>query len=233
MTYEEIENLKESILEVGLLHPLTVYLNDAGNYTLISGHKRYKALLALGKSSTSKVQCTVIDKPLDYTKECELMARANVHRSSPEQIKTEVDIVNNLWNTMAQEKREYWTNKFQLQFDAKYGTDPKYLEDPKKFKSNRFRPRLDYINQITGLSLSNRTLTTYLKKTLSNEDESIEQSTTPKEKTVTIKHLLKAVDSLNGLIDSFNFSLGKPNSFIELQDNLTSISGFLETVEVL
>ena len=44
MDYNEIENLKDSIQAVGLLHPLVVYRNDLQKYTLISGHRRFAAL---------------------------------------------------------------------------------------------------------------------------------------------------------------------------------------------
>ena len=205
MNADEIKVIQDSILEVGLLHPLTVYEESAGRYILVSGHKRFEALKNLGRSGKSKVQCTVVDKPADVSKEAELLARANVHRSSPDQIRREVEIVNGLWNTMDTSRRKALTEKYRESFIEANQWDPKFIEDQTKFIAQRFRPRADYINQITGLNVSNRTITTYLKDTLKKESEGYAEEP-KKEKRITEKMILKSVDSLSGLIESFKTS---------------------------
>lgn len=234
MDYGEIMNLRESIMEVGLLHPLTVYENgDAeGTFTILSGHKRYRALFDI-LGGIGDVQCMVIDKPADEIKESELMARANVHRSTPEEIEKEVSIVNNLWNTMSKERRTYWTERFLAQFEELNKTNADYLEDPSKFKSNRFRPRLDYINQITGLGLSNRTLTKYLKDTLKDEGEGFTTEKEKRERKITKKIIKKSCESLMGMIDAYPYESGKPEYLVDLQDQLETVLAELETVEKL
>ena len=203
MTESEIENIKESILEVGLLHPLTVYEDTPGYYVLVSGHKRYEALKRLGRSNAS-IQCTIIDKPSTPNEEAEIMARANVHRSTPEQIQNECFLVNNLWNTMPKQRRDKLTEKYKKAFIKANENDPLYLQDPAAFMSNRFRARCEYINHITGLGLSNKTITKYLKEILKNESEEISEEKKPaKTRVITDKMLLKAIDGLCGLIDGF------------------------------
>lgn len=203
MNQEEIEIIKESILEVGLLHPLTVYKESENKYVLISGHKRFEALKSLGRKGSATVQCTIVDKPSDTSREAEMMARANVHRSSPEQIKKEVELVNNLWNTMDSKRRNFLIEKYKKAFVKQYESDPKYIEDPGKFTSSRFRPRLDYINHITGLNASNRTLATYLSNTLKKENEGVEETKEKKAKVVTFRNVLHQIDVLKGTIEAY------------------------------
>ena len=202
MDQDEIKVIQDSILEVGLLHPLTVYKEAEGKYILVSGHKRFEALKNLGRSGKSKVQCTVVDKPSDASKEAELLARANVHRSNPAQIRREVEIVNGLWNTMDMSRRKALTEKYRKAFIEANQWDPKFQEDETKFIAQRFRPRADYINQITGLNVSNRTITTYLKDTLKKESEGYEEEP-KKERKITEKMITKAIESLTGLIEGF------------------------------
>lgn len=224
MDEEEINIMKESILEVGLLHPLTVYKEGENRYVLISGHKRFEALKRIGRKGNATVQCTIVDKPSDASKEAEMMARANVHRSSPEQIKKEVELVNNLWNTMDSKRRSFLVEKYKKAFIKEHETDPKYIENPQTYITNRFRPRLDYINHITGLNASNRTLSGYLANTLKREREDIEEPKVKKEKVITIRNVLRSIDSLQGLIEGY-----APNcSDAGMQSELESLKNALE-----
>lgn len=223
MSDDEIQNLKESIMEVGLLHPLVVYSNNdaEGTYTIVSGHKRYRAILEIA-GPTGQALCSVIDKPDDQIVESELMTRANVHRSTPEEITTEVRIANNIWNTMTTERRKYWTERFENAFVEANKDNPKYIDDPEGFKSSRFRPRLDYIAQITGLGVSNRTLTKYLKETLKQSNEGLEEKP-KKEKKITVRNIRHACESLKGIIDACEYTAPKPPYLDDLQDNLESV----------
>ena len=144
------------------------------------------------------------------------MARANVHRSTPEEIATEVKIVNSFWNTMSKERRTYWTERFLKDFEEKYSESEEYQKDPAAFKNNRFRPRLDYIAQITGLGVSNRTLTKYLKDTLKNEGEGFAEKP-KKEKKITVSNIKRACESLRGIIDAYEYESAKPEYLEQLQ----------------
>lgn len=220
MYTDEIMNLKESISEVGLLHPLVVYSNNdaEGTFTILSGHKRYAALQAIS-GPTGTAMCSVVDKPANEVKEGEILARANVHRSTPEEIAKEVSIVNNLWNTMPKERRQYWSDRFSREFEEEYSHTPEYIKDPAGFKSNRFRPRLMYINQITGLGLSNRTITKYINKTLESEGEGFSKKP-KKARKITVKSITKAIQSLDGLIDAYEYDCLKPDYLEQLQSAL-------------
>lgn len=234
MDYSEIKNIKESIMEVGLLHPLVVYENgDAeGTYTILSGHKRFRALFDISGPG-GQAQCNVIAKPENEIKEGELMARANVHRSTPEEIRTEVKIVSDLWNTMPTERRKYWTDRLLTEFEEKYKEDPKYKKDPAGFKNNRFRPRLDYINQMTCLGVSNRTLTKYLKdKILKDEGEGFTEKE-KKEKKITVKNIKRAAESLAGMLDAYEYEYEKPDYIEQLQEALEDTLTQIESLKKL
>ena len=227
MTESEIENIKDSILEVGLLHPLTVYEDTPGFYIIVSGHKRFDALKLLGRGN-STVQCTVIDKPGNPSEEMELMARANVHRSNPEQIQNECAIVNNLWNTMPAQRRSKLTEKYRKAFIKANETDPLYIKDPAAFMSNRFRARCEYINHITGLGLSNKTISKYLKDILKGESEEIPEEKKPvRVRTITASMIIKSIQSLSGLIDSFD----QAHSPGFMPDEVKDLLPVLETAE--
>lgn len=224
MDYNEIENLKDSIQEVGLLHPLVVYRNDAGTYTLISGHRRFAALNNMAGDDYA-VPCVVIEKPTNDVEEAEYMTRANVHRSSPDEIRNEVKIANDLWNSMSKDKKKVWSARLEEEFIEKNYANPMYKEDPKQFKSNRFRPRLMYINKITGLNLSNRSISGYLTSTLEEEGEAIiSEKPERKPNKVTVKKIAKTMTKLNELLDEYAYreDSGKPNYISELQETLAA-----------
>lgn len=234
MDYAEIKNLKESIMEVGLLHPLVVYENgDAeGTYTIVSGHKRYSALLDISGPG-GQAMCNVITKPETEIKEGELMARANVHRSTPEEIRTEVKIVNAFWNTMPKERRKYWTDRLLTEFEEKNKDNPDYKKDPDSFRSNRFRPRLDYINQITCLGVSNRTLTKYLKDTILKDEGEGFAEKEKKEKKITVANIKRAAESLAGMLDAYEYESAKPEYIEQLQEALEDTLAQIESLKKL
>lgn len=61
---EEIDDLANSILELGLLQNLVVEETKKDKYTIISGHRRYNALKKLvssGKTEFNKIPCLVIN----------------------------------------------------------------------------------------------------------------------------------------------------------------------------
>ena len=223
MDYNEIENLKDSISEVGLLHPLTVYQNIDNTYTLISGHRRFAALNNLA-GKDEEVPCTVIEKPATKEEEEEYLSRSNVHRSSPEEIRNEVKFANDIWDSMPSERRKEWMKKFEKKFKEENEANPLYKENPKAFKSNRFRPRLMYINHITGLNLSTRTVSTYIKATLDEAGESIgEEKPKKAPNRVTVKKISSTMKKLNSLLDEYREGIGKPEYISELQEELNDL----------
>lgn len=225
MDFNQIEILKDSIQDIGLLHPLVVYKNDSGKYTLISGHRRFAALNNMA-GINEEVPCMVIEKPEDETEEAEYMARANVHRSSPEEIKNEVKIVSDLWDSMDKERRKKWTKKFEEEFIAKNEGNPAYKEDPKAFKSNRFRPRIMYVRQISNLDLSNKTISSYLKSKLEDAGEGFAEEKPKREvRKVTVKKLLSTMNKLNDQFDKYAYreDTGKPEYIEKLQEDLEDI----------
>ena len=232
MDYNEIENLKDSIQAVGLLHPLVVYRNDLQKYTLISGHRRFAALNNMA-GSDYEVPCVIIDTPENEIEEAECMARANVHRSSPDEIKNEVKIANSLWDSMDKERRKKCIKRFEQEFVAENEFNPVYKEDPKKFKSNRFRPRLMYIKSITGLGLSNKTISELLKSQLKDAGEGIPDEKKKRESgRVSVKKVLSTMAKLNKQLDSYAYreDTGKPEYIEKLQEDLQDIIERLENI---
>lgn len=75
----EIESLVESIKEVGLLTPIQI----SKNYTILSGHRRYKACQ---KAGVNKVKCIITDSSDDNILE---LIEANRHR-----VKTDEEMLN-------------------------------------------------------------------------------------------------------------------------------------------
>lgn len=223
-TDEEISHLAKSITEVGLIEPLTCYKEGEDSYILISGHKRFLALKKLGFGT---VECKIIEKPMSTDQEIEVMAMSNIHRNSPEQLQKEVMIVNNNWNTMPKERRLAWIKRFERDFEEENKDDPKYMVDPAKFKSNRFRPRLNYINYVTDLGVSNKTIANYLKKTLKDESEDISIPHEKKKKVLKVKDIVRSITSLNGLIDAFPYENAIPSELKSLKENLESVKEYL------
>lgn len=76
---EEVEDLKASILESGLLSPIPVAFID-GKYFIIGGHRRYKACSELGHTT---IKCNIIegigDKTLQTLAIVENLQREDLH----------------------------------------------------------------------------------------------------------------------------------------------------------
>lgn len=72
----EFEELKKSIVELGIIDPLTVKESGEDRYTIISGHQRYKASLELG---LEKLPC-IIRNFQNKKEEVQFMIEANLRR---------------------------------------------------------------------------------------------------------------------------------------------------------
>lgn len=67
---KEIRELSESINDIGLLFPLVVHRTGKSTYELIDGHRRFKAIKALG---WGEVECKAYDFKLNTSKVSEIM----------------------------------------------------------------------------------------------------------------------------------------------------------------
>lgn len=202
---KDVDIIAESIQLVGLLHPLVVY-EDHGKYVLISGHRRFEALKKL-KNTT--VDAVIVGKPKTEFEEQELMSQANIHRSSPEEIKHEAFLAQNVYNTMPNEYREKWREALLKDFVEKAKGNEKYNKDPKGFIDNNFRAREEYIKSMTGLDVSNSTVKKLVKDYLREAGEipdnhAEEEEATPKQKKkITRKNIMKSISSLIGLLEVY------------------------------
>ena len=197
---EQIRIIAESITSIGLESPLVVYKDNvfAGKqmYTIISGHKRYKALKMLKKPPIFDVPCVIEEKPKDEITEREMLLQNNLGRKSPEEIRLQVAEASSIWNRLAPDIRQKYTDIFRNQFileeSKTHEVDEKYIRD-------NFRPRLDYIRKMCGLDMSNSTVKSFLKKELDKTSEALPVDP-PKEKKVTVGEIVKRINTLSGLI---------------------------------
>ena len=197
---QQVKIIADSISTIGLESPLVVYEDkefaNKKMYTIISGHKRYEALKQLGKPPIYEVPCVVEDKPKDEIAEREILLQNNLGRKSPEEIKKQVQEASRIWNKLSPDVRQKYTDAFKNQFvieeSKNHKVDDKYIRD-------NFRPRLEYIKRMSGLDMSNSTVKSLLKTELEKVSEGFVQEV--KEKTVSIKDILRRVNTLSGLIE--------------------------------
>ena len=193
---EQINVLAESIKTTGLTQPLVVYKNSEKEYILLGGHKRYEALKLTGLSGMNDVPCIIQKKPTDDIDERERLLQFNLSRKTPEELEKQVTEANNIWNTMPSNKRKALTEKFKAEFIKINGSDPKNID-------NNFRPRLDYIRNLTGLTVSNRTVSSMIKKELEKTTEAFTHSAPKEPKEVTIRDIVIKATALTGLIELY------------------------------
>ena len=218
---EQIRLMAESINLIGLESPLVVYADEfAGKtiYRILSGHKRYKALKAAGKPPIFDVVCVVEDKPKDELTEREILLQNNIARKDPEEIQKQAKEASSIWDRMSVDRREKYSTLFKNQFilDEKKRTgntpDEKYVRD-------NFRPRLEYIKRLTGLSVSNSTVKNVLRKPT-------------KEKTIRIDDILRRINTLSGIIEVYmggtDVQIEEMPYLIDLQNQLKNTAAGLE-----
>lgn len=202
----QIDVIANCIKRDGLLTPLLAY-KKGDKYVLLSGHKRLRALQKIG---AEYAEVSVREKPRSDIHEQELLAQANIHRSAPEEIIDEVLKGENRYNTMDKSERKEWSKLLKEYFISISEGNPKYQEDPRNYIANNFKPKSEYIRATTGLDISNSTVKRILKECQA-EDEDIseeelpfsEEKETKKEKKITRKNVLKAVDTLYGLLQIY------------------------------
>lgn len=117
----EIEELKSSILETGLMNPLIVYENDQGKYTIVSGHRRYAALKQLTETIEDfdkEIRCVVISTPSNSLTERELVYLGNKGRTELSE-KQLLVIVKDLMEMWEEKPAEEKTGKERRDYVAK------------------------------------------------------------------------------------------------------------------
>lgn len=160
-----------------LIEPITVYPLGDGTYSILSGHVRTAAWKQLQERypeawGRKQIPCLIVDKPESELAEVESLSKANVHRTNKEDRNNEIVIANNAWSKYIEPypaiKAKYVT-KYEKLFDEANKNNPKYIRDPDKVKRSRFRPRIWYIREQTGIELTDRMITTILSS--ANKDE--------------------------------------------------------------
>lgn len=201
MDAEEIADLADSINRIGMVSPLVVYRKTNNFYTLLSGHRRLEAIQQLGWND---VTCKIVDPPADTYAEQEFLAQANMHRSSPDDLKNEITSMLRSWETMDETRRDDITHRIEEKWKEENKDNPRYQHDPAGFKRRNFRPKLTYISVMTGLNLANTTVKKYLKEiaddtaSVEPDDVATSESNTSDNgpKPVTFKTLEKAAKNL-------------------------------------
>lgn len=213
---EQVEVLANSIRQSGLAQPLVVYLDHENYYVLLSGHKRMEALSLAGITGMSNVPCVIKSKPKNELEEREELLKHNIARKKPEEISMQASEANNIWNIMDSNVRKAYTARYKKEFIEKYGNNPEDID-------NNFRPRLDYIRELTGLTVSNRTVSTIIKKCVEKTDEAF-PTQKKAEKEITLKDIINKVNSLKGIISMYK------SSDTDVEYLLNDLSDTLENV---
>lgn len=71
---KDLDDLKESIINAGVLVPITVYQEDEEKYIILDGERRWRASVAIGKET---IPANIIDKPTDVAQN--ILQMFNIH----------------------------------------------------------------------------------------------------------------------------------------------------------
>ena len=177
---EQIEVLEDSIRKNGFIGFLTVYENEDGEtYTLVSGHKRLKALTNIYVPS-NKVLCLVVEKPSSAQEEAQVLLRSNLYRKTKEDNDREILFAIDTWKTLPPQIKAKYNVKALLSWEAEndfedqYGPDFREHPEYKRRKSAEVRGLNDFVREVTGLNISAssiRRASARAKKALLGEQE--------------------------------------------------------------
>ena len=95
---------------------------------------------ALAMLGEAKTEVNIVPAPATPSEEQEILAEANIHRSTPEELRTEVKLAQRAWNTMAKERRAKLREEYLQRFKAASAGIPAYDADPDRYISANFRP---------------------------------------------------------------------------------------------
>ena len=203
MDSRKIIDLADNIDANGLFHPILVYPNG-DEYVIISGHRRFEAARALG---WTEVPCFIREKPADSFEEQELLASGNIHRSSPEEVKNEARLVKRNWNEMPEDRKARLREEYKKAFIEDNSNNPAYLADPAGYLRSMFNPLHTYIRSVTGLDVSNSTVSKLIRdndEVPVQTQEEVEQEAKKKSEKITAKKIIKQFDKLIGMIEVFD-----------------------------
>ena len=190
---EGADVLKESIRRAGrLFEPLITYLHE-GSYYIISGHRRFTAWKSLceepDSSWSQQIPCIVVSKPADDYEEQILMSQANIHRSDPEEIRNEVKIAIDIWNSMPDDKRIHTREWLKKQF-----IESQEKEVTEDFIRSNFRPKLEFVRFITGIRSTNKTITKLIRGSETDQQETYEKPDAREKMIRKVEGLMKSLE---------------------------------------
>lgn len=192
---DRITTIAESIRKIGLLNPIVVFKNSNGKYTIYGGHVRtaaWRYLISTDPSWPHSIPCRVFPAPSGNTEkeiersEMEMQSQAEIHRYTRKDVEKEVMRADELWqNYLSEEEKAKKREEYLISFKERNSSNPLYQEDTEKYIRNNFRPRLEYIREITGITaISDRTIRRMLNARLkaNNEDELATEEKEPVER---------------------------------------------------
>ena len=164
----DLDVLEDNIKKYGVLSPVTVYWDQKKlGYVLISGHRRYEACRNLG---LTKIPANVIEAPKDETEEFLEICAGNIARTSDEDINDQIKLASIQWESMSEDKKKALRDSLLKSFkDRNKGTVP----------TESFRPKQEYIRSITGIDVSQRTISRKLAEIFSEENDEEEKKNAP------------------------------------------------------
>lgn len=213
-----VDVIKESIRRTGrLFEPLLIYSKDE-KYILLSGHRRYTAWKSLcdelDSSWSRLVPCIVLPKPETEYDERILMSQANIHRSDPEEIRNEVRIAIDIWNTMPEEKRQETKIWLKKRFIDEMETDVS-----EEYLRSNFRPKLEFVRFVTGIRSTNKTITKIIQ-------ESSDEKQAKRKPEITKEKLLRQIKILTENLQKFEISperQAEKNQYIRTLEQLEEV----------
>jgi len=180
-----IEDLAASIKAIGLLQPITAYLNSGtGNYVILAGQRRLNAFYHLNENNPSrgydKIPCIVIDEPKTDAEKISLSLAENITQLQMHHIDL-VKAVTDLFNVyrdydLVQEKfglTKYMVNKYvrlaRLPERLKTAINQGEISPNDKTAENAAIRAVDALNWTKGGSVSEQDVLDLAKEYAKNE----------------------------------------------------------------
>lgn len=259
MEDSDIQILADNIYASGTMEPVTVYHDSDNKFVLLSGHRRVKAWkrnLETHKDwkndpAKQMIPCIIVNKPDNDLEEMKALSTANIHRSRPEELRQEVSLANTQWNLLGAEDKKAKTAVFKQSFIDRNSNNPRYLNDPEHFIKNNFRPRLEYIRQVTGLEIANDTIKNALSDCLERSSEKPVTSTAAEEgveealsseagdgkekkksekKPMSANKILKALKKIEHDLEDYSNVTGNDNVLVTIGKTTDAVADLIDTI---
>lgn len=237
MNQEDLRILADSIAEYGIKEPLRVYQDkdkrDGYKYAILSGHRRFAAVqyinshLDIYTERITKVPVQICDAPSDFLDERIDATISNIQRKKPKDLENEIKAAAEIWTEIVNsENYGKWKKKLRDSFIKRNEENESYINHPEEYLLNNYRPKLEFIRQMTGLDLSNKTIKSYLITNINADDTeedlpkaSKKKEPSPKSLNSKFKKLSKEADYLYDNYIMFYY----PERDQEYQETLESI----------